>query len=221
MVLRPNGLRDERPEERLGSIAGTLVVRADDLRQRSKLFEGMALGDPFRTKCDINLASTSFEVLADVRGRAGIDRAAQDHQRSLTEVRRDLIDRPLEDRHRWSEELVDGGPHHDDELVGAPHHLAAGSEFEPVRGEDTTQEFVSAVFEEGHLTRSDSIQRRLVGVVDTNTQPGVGEGQAQGQADVTAAAEDDDVEIVGGHRWHSSSVVLSVTASIVLVRRCQ
>ena len=32
---------------------------------------------------------------------------------------------------------------------------------------------------------------------------------------MTAAAEDDDVEIVGGHRWHSSSVVLSVTASIV------
>ena len=91
-------------------------------------------------------------MLAEVRGRAGIDRAAQDHQRPLTEVRRD---RPSARRSSsMVQELVDGSPDDDDELVGAPHHLAA-DRIRAGPGEDTTQEFVSVVFEEGHLTRGD------------------------------------------------------------------
>ena len=47
------------------------------------------------------------EVLGDVGGGARVDRAPQDDQRAVAEVRRDLVDGLLEDRHRGAEELVD------------------------------------------------------------------------------------------------------------------
>ena len=62
-------------------------------------------------------------------------------------------------------------------------------------GEDLAQELVGAVLHERHLAGGDPVEGRLVGVVDADTQAGLGEGEAQRQADVAAAAEDDDVEI--------------------------
>ena len=52
-------------------------------------------------------AAAGGEVLGDVGGRARVDGAAQDDERAVAEVRGDLVDRPLEDRHRRPEELVD------------------------------------------------------------------------------------------------------------------
>ena len=73
----------------------------------------------------------------------------------------------------------------------------------------------------GISPRRDPVEGRLVGVVDADAEPGVREGQAQGQADVAAAAEDDDVEIGAsvGHGHESSRAVHDVTAPMVLVVR--
>ena len=52
-------------------------------------------------------AAALGQVLGDVAGRARVDRAAQDDEGAVAQVRRDLVDGLLEDRHRRPEELVD------------------------------------------------------------------------------------------------------------------
>ena len=105
------------------------------------------------------------------------------------------LDGLLEDRHRRAEELVDRRADDDDELVGPLDHRAVGAELETSRRQDPAQEVLGAGLEERHLARGDPVEGRLVRVVDPDAQPGIGEGEAQGQADMAAAAEDDDVEV--------------------------
>ena len=115
-------------------------------------------------------------------------------------MRRDLVDGLLEDRHRRSEELVDRRADDHDQLVGPADHLGVGSQLEPAGRQELAKQLVGAVLEERHLAADDPVERRLVRVVDAHAQPRLGEGQAEGETDVAAAAEDDDVEIVTGHR---------------------
>ena len=79
---------------------------------------------------------------------------------------------------------------------------------EPAGRQQLAEELVRAGLEERHLARRDPIQGRLVRVVDADPQAGLGEGEAQRQADVAPAAEDDDVEIGGlfRHGLDSSSL---------------
>ena len=109
-------LRRERAEQGLGPLGGRVRVGADDLGQGAELLEGVALGDPLRAERHVDAAAALGEVLGDVAGRARIDGAAQDDERAVAQVRRDLVDGPLEDRHRRPEELVDRRPDDDDEL---------------------------------------------------------------------------------------------------------
>ena len=97
----------ELAEQRLARVGGAVVVGADDLRQRVELLERVALGDPLRAERDVDAAAALGQVLGDVAGRARVDGAPQDDQRAVAEVRRDLVDGLLEDRHRRAEELVD------------------------------------------------------------------------------------------------------------------
>ncbi len=212
---RPDRLAGQRPEQRGRALGRPVVVGADDLRQRMELLEGMTLGDPLRAERDIDPAAALGEVLGDIAGRARVDRAAQGDQRPVAQVRRDLVDGLLEDRHRRAEELVDRRADDDHQLVGPGDHRAVGAEGETPGREDLAEELVGAVLHERHLARGDPVERRLVGVVDADPQPGLREGEAQGQADVTAAAEDDDVEIRGwlGHGHDSTSPVLGGTDS--------
>ena len=124
-------LAASRGEQRLGPLGGRVGVGADDLRQRAELLERVALGDPLRAERDVDAAAALGEVLGDVAGRARVDGAAQDDQRAVAQVRRDLVDGLLEDRHRWAEELVDRRADDDDELVGPRDHRAVGAELEP------------------------------------------------------------------------------------------
>ena len=165
-----------------------------------QLLERMALGDPLGAEGDVHRAAALGEVLGHVAGRARVDGAPQGHQGAVTEMRRDLVDRLLEDRHRWAEEFVDRGADDDHEVIGPLDHRAVGPEGEAARREDLAQQLVGAVLHERHLARGDPVERRLVGVVDADPQAGFGEGEAQGQADMAAAAEDDDVEVGGGIR---------------------
>ena len=176
-----------------------VVVRADDLRQRVELLERVALGDPLRAERHVDPRAALGEMLRDVLGRARVDGAAQDDEGAVAEVRRDLVDGLLEDRHRRAEELVDRRADDDDELLGPFDHRAVRAEAEPAGREDLAQQLVGAVLHERHLAGGDPVEGRLVRVVDADAQAGLGEGEAQGQADVAAAAEDDDVE-VGGFR---------------------
>ena len=70
-------------------------------------------------------------MLGDVRGGARVDGAPQDDQRAVAEVRRDLLDGPLEDGHRRPEELVDRRADDDDDLIRPVQDLAVGAQLEP------------------------------------------------------------------------------------------
>ena len=144
------------------------------------------------------------EPLGHVRGRARIDRAAQDHQRSIAEVRRDLVDGPLEHRHRRPEELVDGSADDHDERLGPLDHRPARTELQAPGREHAPKQLIGARLEERHLAGRDPIERRLVGVVDADAEPGIRERQAQREADMAASAEDDDIEGLVRHGEKSS-----------------
>ena len=81
-------------------------------------------------KATSTLRPRACEVLGHVLGRARVDRAAQDDQRAVAEVRRDLVDGPLEDRHRRAEELVDRRADDDDELSVRSIIVGVGAELE-------------------------------------------------------------------------------------------
>ena len=120
-------------------------------------------------------------------------------------MRRDLVHGPLEDRHRRAQELVDRRPDDDDQLVCPGDHRAVGPELEPAGWQELAQQLVGAGLEERHLAAADPVERPLVGVVDPDPQPRLGEGKAQREADMPAAAEDHDVELLVSHRADSSS----------------
>ena len=184
-----------------------------------QLFQCVAFGDSFRTERDIDTATSCREVLADIRRRARVDGAAQDDKRAIAKMRRDLVDSPFEDRHRRTEELINRGPDDDDQLARPLDDRTVGAEFDPSRRERATKEFVRARLEERHLAARDAIECRLVRVVDADAQASIRESQAQGKTDMATSSEDDNVEFVADHRWHSSSAVPTVTAPIVLGRR--
>ena len=83
------------------------------------------------------------------------------------------------------------------ELVGPADHRGVGAELEPAGRQELAQQLVGAGLEERHLAAGDPVERRLVRVVDPDPQARLGEGKAQREADVPAAAEDDDVELAG------------------------
>ena len=197
----PDRLAGEDPEQLARPVGRAVVVGADDLGQRVELLERVALGDPLRAERDVDGAAALGQVLGDVAGRARVDGAAKRDQGALAQVRRDLVDRLLEDRHRRSQELVDRRADDDDEVVRPLDHRAARAERQPTGGQDLAQQLVGTGLEERHLAGGDPVERGLVGVVDADPQAGLGEGEAQGQADMAAATEDDDVEIRGpfGH----------------------
>ncbi len=139
----------------------------------------MSLGDPLRTEGDVDHATALDEVLGDIRRRAGIDGASKGHQRAVAQERGDLIDRLLEDRHRWPEELVDRRPDHDHQGHRPGDHLAGRPELEASSREDVAEELIGTGLEERHLAGSDAVQSCLVCVVDADPQAGLGKDEAK------------------------------------------
>ena len=113
------------------------------------------------------------------------------------------------------EELVDRRADDDDHCVGAADHRRVGARTSAGRSAAARQELVGARLQERHLARGDPVQGGLVGVVYADAQAGLGESEAERQADVAAATEDDDVEVrrPKGSCWQSSSPVRTVTGA--------
>lgn len=72
-------------------------------------------------------------------------------------------------------------------------------------GQNPGEQLVGTVLEERHLAAGDSIERSLVDVEDPDPQAGIGEHEAQRQADVAPASEHDEIKIDSWHRADSSS----------------
>ena len=132
----PHRRRRERPEQRLGPVPRAILVRPDDLGQRAELLERVPLGDALRAERDVDPAAALGEVLGDVARRPRVDRAPEHDEGAVAQMRRDLVDGLLEDRHRGAEEFVDGRPDDDDEPIGSPDHRPVGPELEPAGRED-------------------------------------------------------------------------------------
>ena len=133
-----------------------------------------------------NATSTLLAAVRERRrhvlGRARVDGAAQDDQRAVAEVGRDLVDGPLEHAHRRAEELVDGRADDEEHGVGAADDLGVGAELEAARREHLAEQLVRAVLHERHLAPPDLLERRAVDVVDADPQAGVREREAERQA---------------------------------------
>jgi len=155
----------------------------------------VAFGDPLRAECEVRDATAGGERLGHVRGCAGVHRAPQDHERSLAEMRRDLLDRPLEYRHRWPEELVHRRADDDDDHVPSADHRRVRAQLEAAGGKNLAEEFVRTRLEERHLAAPDPFESGLVDVVDADSQARPGKREAQRQAHVAAPAKDDEIEL--------------------------
>ena len=196
---RPDDLAAEPGEERRRPVAHGGVVGADDLGQRPELLESVALGDPLRAEGDVDAAAAVGERLGDVGGGPRVDGAAQDNERAVAEVRRDLLDGPLEEGHRRAEELVDRRPDDDDEASARPTIAGSAESSRRPVGRTSAQQLVGATLAERHLPAPDPLQRGRVRVEDAHPQTARREGEAQREADVAAAAQDDEVEIRVAH----------------------
>ena len=160
----------------------------------------MALGDPLRAERQVHLEAARGEVLGDVGGGPRVDGAPEDDQRAAAKVRGDLLDGPLEHRHRRAEELVDRRADHDDDLIRPRRISRRRGQLEPAGRQDAGQQLVGAVLAERHLARGDPVEGRLARVVDADSQARVGEREAERQADMATAPEDDEVEIGSSDR---------------------
>ena len=92
-------------------------------------------------------AAVTYSVVPGIHG------AAQDDERTIRDVRRDLVHRPLEHAHGWAQELVHGRADHQDHGVRAGHHRGGRVHLEAAGGEDAGKQLVRAVLQERHVTR--------------------------------------------------------------------
>src|SRR5204863_6903047 len=106
------------------------------------------------------------------------------------------------DGHRRTEELVDRGPDHNDDLIRPLENRAIGAHLEAAGRQELGQQLVSTGFLERHLTGRDLVEGGLADVVDSDAEARLGEGEAQWEPDVAAAPEDHDVEF----RRHGGTV---------------
>src|SRR5450432_461850 len=96
----------------------------------------MAFSDPLWTECNVEVAAVLGQGLRDVLGRTRIDGAPQDDQRSVLEVRSDLLDGTLKDGHRWAKEFVDWRADDDDQDPRPADHRHVVRQFEAPSGQD-------------------------------------------------------------------------------------
>ena len=186
-------------EQRLGPLGGVVRIGPDDLGQAAELLERVTFGDPLGAEDDVDPVATVGQVLGDVLGRARVDGASEHDQRAVPEVRRDLVDGSLEDRHRRPEELVDRGTDHHDHGIGPVQDRGVIGQLEATGGQQLGQEHVGACLEERHPAGLDRVQGLSIGVEDPDAEAGLGEHQAERQTNVATAAEHDDVKIVQGY----------------------
>jgi hypothetical protein len=92
-------------------------------------------------------------------------------------VRKDLLDRPFEDRHGRVEELVDRRADHNDYLARAAQHLGGRAQLDAPRRKQFTQKLVGASLEERHFASADLYHRRFGYVDDANAKTSLGKSQ--------------------------------------------
>ncbi len=77
------------------------------------------------------------------------------------QVRRQLLDGALEDRHRRVQELVDRRADDDDHLLHVAQQLRLGADGQATGGQHLGQELIGAVLEKRHLAAGDALHGGL------------------------------------------------------------
>src|SRR5262249_27226768 len=152
----------------------------------AELLEAVALGNPLRAERHAHVQPAAAQVLLDVGRDPRVDRAAQDHDLAVAQVRQALVEGPVDGGERRGEVLVDGGADDEGEEAALAKQVGPAGHFEFSGGQGAPERVPSAFFLKGHLAGPDAGDGRLVDVVDDGPQAGAGEGQGQRQADVTA-----------------------------------
>ena len=202
---RPDDLDVELLEEGGRPLESRVGVDPDHLRERAVLLERVALGDPLWTERHLDGDAAVSEARLDILGGARVHGAAQHEERAVPQMRRQLIDDPLEQPHRWVHELIDRRPDDRDDDVGAPDHIDLVTELQPPGLEQLSQQLLGAPLEERHGPALDLGDLLGVDIVDADPATDVREREGERQAHVPAAADDDAIEqavLAVIHGWH-------------------
>ena len=97
--------------------------------------------------------------------------------------------------------LVDRRAHDDDDVIGIAQHPGFAARGDRSRAHHPFEHGVGALLPEGHLACPHAVDRTLVVVVEDDTQSGLGECEAQREADTAAAAHDGEVSREARLKW--------------------
>jgi hypothetical protein len=194
----PGGQPGEQPARRGHPLRRS---RGDDLGQLVQLGHGAALGNAFRAEAHDVVEPLISEVALDQRGDARVDGAAEhDHLATATEVIGKLRDRPDHRVGVGVEVLVHGCSDDHHHVLGGTDHAGLHRRGKHRGGAELGEGRLGALLVEGEPAGVDEVDGALVGVEEHNAHPAPAQRDAERQADVTTAADDDNVVLEGGVR---------------------
>ncbi len=135
-----------------------------DRRQPRQLFQGITLGDPFRTIGDVDVKAPLRRPLAQAIGDSGEDRAAEDEQLPITHPIQDVIQCPVERMHTGAHEFVHRRSDRDDHDCALADDLVRRGHAQPPVGQDSGEDFLGAALEEGHPSGGDLANSGIIDV---------------------------------------------------------
>ena len=152
-----SGLEWGEAEDRLGDPAeelfghrdGLLVAPRDDLRQLGQFLHGLSLGHPLGAEGDADVAARLGHQIADLLGRAGVDRAPQDDALAVDQVGQEAREEPAHRVEGGVEVLVDGGADDDDDEPRAGDELRVVVDLQRP-ADDLAQGRLGPALQEGH-----------------------------------------------------------------------
>ena len=80
------GVIGQSPEQGAGPVGAALGTAGHDLGQLEQFGHRLALGDPLRAECDIDLPAELGDYLLDKCGHTRVHRAAQDYYLAVSQV---------------------------------------------------------------------------------------------------------------------------------------
>jgi hypothetical protein len=189
-----HGRGAEPPEQAAGALAATLAAAADDLRQRAQLHHRPALGDPFGAEGDVHVAAGLGDQLLHQRGDPRVDGAAQHQQLPVHQVLGAPAQRPRDGARVGVLVLVHRGAEHHHNVLGPADRGRVGGGREEAVGDHPLQHRRRPRLLERHGGVVDQLHGAVADVVEQHRGAAVGERQAEREADVPAAADEDHVD---------------------------
>ena len=197
---RPHDSHAQRLEEAARLLETAVRRRADQLRQAADLLQRVPLRNSLRTEDHLHVEPRRPQPPLHGLRRAGEDCRPQDDKAAVAKVRHQVVQDAVEHTNRWVHELVDWRADDKDHRVGSGQQAGIRRQLEAAAGQDLLEEGLRPVLQERHTARADLGDLGGVDIVDPDPVAAVRQRERKRQADVAAAADDDDVQGVHGRQ---------------------